>query len=152
NQFEPPFQIFRRPHERTADLLLREEEITDVERDFEASNEAEGHHDALRADCVEALTQHVAAEIVDHDVDARSACPFAGLGGEILAPRVDHEFRSQIADECSFRRAVDGGRDARAEGMRNLYGHAAGSRCGSMYENRVAGLHFAHDLDRAYSG
>ena len=121
--FEAPFELFDIARHRALEPLLGEEQAADVEADFRPGGEAESDDDAHRLDRLDALGQHVAAQIVDDHVGAPAAGPRLDVVDDVLGAGVDDEIRARLSREIGLGVIANRRGDLGAERLGDLDQH-----------------------------
>ena len=82
----------------TDEALLLDEKRPEVQRHFAPRCRAASHHSAAARKTVEDAAQHLAADVLHHEIHAALARELAHVGGPVGQRRVHGELRAELQD------------------------------------------------------
>jgi hypothetical protein len=131
-------QIRLAAHRRAEHLDLAKEDVAQIDVRVKPRRRAARDDPPAVLHRANALLEHVAADVLDHEVDAALLRQPARLRHEVPARVVDHLVRAELLRACELL-VGPGGRDhARAVQLRDLDRRHSDSRSRALYEHGIA--------------
>jgi hypothetical protein len=138
-------------HRRAQDLDLAEEDVAQIDRRGEAGGRAAGDDPAAVAHRADRLLEHLAADVLDHDIDAALAGERARHLGEVGAAVVDRDVGAQPARRRELVVAADRRDHQGAVQLGDLDRRDPDARAAALHQHRRARADLAlldHHLPR----
>src|SRR5688572_23945654 len=140
-------QVRLAAHRRAEDLDLAEEDVAQIDRGLETGRRAARDDAPAVAHRLDARGEHLAADVLDHGVDAALAGLGAAHGGEVGGGVVDADIGTKRLRALELGGAARRGDHARAVELRDLDRGDADAGAGAVDEHGVArrDARLAHD-------